>query len=194
MASKDEKVDFSKKLKSNAKKYHLSIRQKAFVDLVAMGWSEMDAYLVTGLYNMIYNKRVNERDLDKLMSEEFLQVYLDLSITKVKKGTLNIDKVGDATWDADTIPDGELDMAAELSKENQLRELLIAKNKLMIGTPDWLKVKQMIADITQAKKDEIKEEDNTIHFYLPLTCHYCELYMNSKKKRKKGTAPKEEAE
>ena len=79
----------------------------------------------------------------------------------------------------------EMDMASELSKEHQLKELLIAKSKLAIGSPDWLKVKQMIADITQAKKEEIQTEDNTIHYYLPLTCYKCSLYL-AKTKKKSG--------
>lgn len=40
----------------------------------------------------------------------------------------------------------------------------------------------MIADITQIKKDEIKEEDTTVHFYLPLSCNNCSLYLAAKKK------------
>ena len=84
-------------------------------------------------------------------------------------------------YDNEVVPE-DIDMQSELSKENQLRELLIAKKKLTVGTSEWLKIVQTIADITQAKKDEIQTEDNTIHYYLPLTCSMCELYQKAKKK------------
>ncbi len=74
-------------------------------------------------------------------------------------------------------------MQSELSKENQLRDLLVAKKKAVIGSSDWLKIVQTIADITQAKKDEIQTEDNTIHYYLPLTCSQCSLYKAAKRRQ-----------
>jgi hypothetical protein len=39
-----------------------------------------------------------------------------------------------------------------------------------------------IADLQQMKKDEIADEENKVHFYLPLTCHQCQLYLKNKKK------------
>ena len=101
---------------------------------------------------------------------------------RVRKAS-GADKTSDAPINSSELTDEGIDMATELSKEHQLRELLIAKNKLGIGSPDWLKVKQMIANITQAKKEEIQTEDNTIHYYLPLTCKQCSLYMESTKKK-----------
>lgn len=37
-----------------------------------------------------------------------------------------------------------------------------------------------LADLQQMKKDKTDEEDNTIHYYLPLSCQNCELYMANK--------------
>ena len=74
-------------------------------------------------------------------------------------------------------------MATELSKEHQLKELLIAKSKQPVGSKEWLDIKKMIADITQAKKEEIQTEDNTIHYYLPIGCLSCELYQKAHKKK-----------
>ena len=48
---------------------------------------------------------------------------------------------------------------------------------------EWLEIKKMIADITQAKRDEIQTEDNTIHYYLPLTCSQCSLYKAAKRRQ-----------
>lgn len=40
-----------------------------------------------------------------------------------------------------------------------------------------------LADLQQMKKDKTQdEEDNTIHFYLPISCHQCPLFLASKGK------------
>ena len=47
----------------------------------------------------------------------------------------------------------------------------------------FLKIVQTIADITQAKKDEIQIGDNTVHYYFPLTCSQCSLYKAAKRRQ-----------
>ena len=43
-----------------------------------------------------------------------------------------------------------------------------------------------LADLQQMKKDPVEEtEDNTVHYYLPLTCHKCSLYIANKRKTEK---------
>ena len=41
-----------------------------------------------------------------------------------------------------------------------------------------------LADLQQMKKEENKKEDTeTIHYYLPLTCNNCELYQKQQKQQ-----------
>ena len=43
-----------------------------------------------------------------------------------------------------------------------------------------------LADLQQMKKDPVDEtEDNTVHYYLPLTCYKCSLYIANKRKTEK---------
>ena len=44
-------------------------------------------------------------------------------------------------------------------------------------------IMQKITDLQQMKKDENKDETELVHFYLPITCKRCSLYMNEKKKK-----------
>ena len=40
-----------------------------------------------------------------------------------------------------------------------------------------------LADLQQMKKDKTQdEEDNTIHFYIPINCYQCPLFLANKKK------------
>ena len=40
-----------------------------------------------------------------------------------------------------------------------------------------------IADLQQMKKEETNDQDDLVHFMLPLTCSYCNLYIENKKKK-----------
>ena len=42
-----------------------------------------------------------------------------------------------------------------------------------------------LADMAGMKKEETKSEDTTIHFYMPLVCHQCELYQQAKEANRK---------
>lgn len=40
-----------------------------------------------------------------------------------------------------------------------------------------------LADLQQMKRDPVDDtEDNTVHYYLPLSCHKCSLYIANKRK------------
>ena len=174
--------DYSRLIKNEAKKYKITIAEKCFADLMAAGWKDKDAYLISGLYNMVYSKEANERDMNTmLMEDKQFRDYLAIARRRAARAKPEKEKTPE---EKQVVPE-DIDMQSELSKENQLRELLIAKKKLTVGTSEWLKIVQTIADITQAKKDEIQTEDNTIHYYLPLTCSMCELYQKAKKKNKR---------
>ena len=56
---------------------------------------------------------------------------------------------------------------SDVSKEQTLRELAIAKRKTTPGSKEWLEINKQIIEVTQMKKDEVKDEENTIHYYLP---------------------------
>lgn len=177
LSKTDETIDFSRGLKGEAKRYKISVKEKAFADLIVMGWKDVDAYIISGLYNPIYNKTSNLGDMNSLLlTNKNFRLYLEMMEKRAKR---NAKKQEDSEEEEEA---ADMDMATELSKENQLRELLIAKKQMKVGTPEWLKIVQTIADITQAKKDEIQTEDNTIHYYLPLTCNNCELYQSAKKR------------
>lgn len=41
-----------------------------------------------------------------------------------------------------------------------------------------------IADLQQMKKEENKEDEENVHYYLPLQCYRCRLYLQNKEKEK----------
>lgn len=183
MKPDDSKPKFSRFIKAEIKRYNINEQEKCFADLMAAGWKDKDAYLASGLYNYVYSKETNLREMNTLISDdEDFRNYWFLARKRAARGSK--EAVSSLEEEEEGVPSpDDIDMQTELSKENQLRDLLIAKKKAVIGSSDWLKIVQTIADITQAKKDEIQTEDNTIHYYLPLTCSQCSLYKAAKRRQ-----------
>ena len=68
------------------------------------------------------------------------------------------------------------------SKEEILRNLVIAQRKQKFGSPEWQKTTAMIADYSKIKQDEIDTESNVVHYYIPLSmprcCEDCIIFKN----------------
>lgn len=81
---------------------------------------------------------------------------------------------------ADELTQEELIKAT--SKEEILRNLVIAQRKQKFGSPEWQKTTAMIADYSKIKQDEIDTENNVVHYYIPLSmprcCEDCIIFKN----------------
>ena len=73
-------------------------------------------------------------------------------------------------------------LAKATSKEEILRNLVIAQRKQKFGSTEWQKTTAMIADYSKIKQDEIDTENNVIHYYIPLSmprcCEDCIIFKN----------------
>lgn len=182
MAGLEDKFKYSRIITQDCKKLNLSVREKAFADLIALGWKDTDAFVLTNLYNPVYSAEVNLKELNRYVLEDAsFKEYLSSQMKKTGRLEKSARKKAKEKEQAEADISDE-DISTELSKENQLRELIAAKKNCTKGSKEWLDIKKMIADITQVKKSDDLTEDNTIHYYLPLTCNNCSLYMASKKK------------
>lgn len=76
------------------------------------------------------------------------------------------------------------ELAKATSKEKILSDLLKARNLTKPSSKEWIDITSKIADYARIKQDEIKEEDTTIHYYLPVnypkTCKDCLIWQNGK--------------
>lgn len=73
------------------------------------------------------------------------------------------------------------------SKEDIITEL----NKLATLTNDTklkAEILMKVADLEGMKKQEVKQDEKLIHYYLPLRCSKCSLYAAAKAKKERETA------
>ena len=110
-----------------------------------------------------------EREMNILESQE-----------SVQKRIAEVQGKKEKNENSDELTQEELIKAT--SKEEILRNLVIAQRKQKFGSPEWQKTTAMIADYSKIKQDEIDTENNTVLFYLPVsyprTCSDCLLFKN----------------
>lgn len=116
-----------------------------------------------------WDKSFLEGEMNKLEAQESVQKRIaEVQGKKAKKEN------------SDELTQEELIKAT--SKEEILRNLVIAQRKQKFGSPEWQKTTAMIADYSKIKQDEIDTENNVVHYYIPLSmprcCEDCIIFKN----------------
>lgn len=110
-----------------------------------------------------------EREMNKLESLESVQTR----IAEVQGKKIENEHSDELTQE---------ELIKATSKEEILRNLVIAQRKQKFGSPEWQKTTAMIADYSKIKQDEIDTENNVIHYYIPLSmprcCEDCIIFKN----------------
>lgn len=162
------KQDYSKDLKKALRKAGITAPQKAFADLLILGWDEMDAYLASSLYNPAYSLAANVQDMNNLRSSAPFTAYYN-------------DRVALLNKDADQAIENAQQMAfADTNADFRSKEYIIdqlAATLTQLRGKDRADVLMKIADLQRMKNEEIKEEEKLTHFYLPIACpKTCKLF------------------
>ena len=122
-----------------------------------------------------WSKDALEREMNKLESLESVQK--------------RIEEIQKSSNSEDISPE---ELAKATSKEQILKNLVIAQRKQKLGSPEWQKTVAMIGDFTRIKQDELQTEDTTVHFFIPAnypnSCAECLLFKNGQAdfQKKKG--------
>lgn len=154
----------AKALKMKDPRYYI------YASLRGSGMSMRDSWAIAFQgYGFNWPKGELEREMNILESQESVQNRIAEVQGKKAKNE-----------NSDELTQEELIKAT--SKEEILRNLVIAQRKQNFGSPEWQKTTAMIADYSKIKQDEIDTENNTVLFYLPVayprTCSDCLLFKN----------------
>ena len=162
-------MDYTKAFKTEIKRSALDMQERIMADLMSVGWKDQNAYIAAYGYGVNYSDEYHKEQIAKITSRPEFARYLERA--RKRYARKSDDLSAEEEFDASCV-----------SKEQLLKDLYLARKKVAYGSREWIDMTKQIADITQAKKDEIKEEDTTVHYYLPLTCNNCELYLASQKR------------
>lgn len=157
---------FTTNLNRVLRKFKLSVKEKAFADLLIMGWDPMDAYTTVELYNPLHTLETNYFEQEKLRTENssFVAYYND----RIKQlNNTNKPKTSD--------PDDNLDYTNKYRDKDEIISALAKEADSVIGK-ERIDALNKIADLQRMKQEENKTEEERVMFYLPLTCYNCPLY------------------
>ena len=126
-------------------------------DLMALGWKETDAYIVTGQLKPVLSDQYN--------NDQLMKTVTDTAFCQIFKTTFRSRKEGTET---ETASEGESPEETRLlTKEDVLQQMLKTAFALPKTDPKRVEILAKYADLQQMKKDEVQEEDRTVHYYLP---------------------------
>lgn len=142
---------------ATARRYKLDKEKLAFADLLAVGWTAKDAWATVIRQGLQWPASALKSAIETLEQNENVQQRVS-DVKEFLGGTHS--------------KSGKNDKGAELSgsdisKESMLKELIAAKKDLIPGSNEWRDINKMIIDVTRMKQDDVRDEDTTVHFYLP---------------------------
>lgn len=183
---------YTTKFKQECKRYKIDGNHRAIADLILLGWTPKDAYIAVGLYDATYSDTFHEGMIREITENEAFKTYVckterkkELDVEKKVKA-----KVGGEEEETD-------DASGRYRTKDEVIEALASTVDTLHGK-DRADVLMKLADLQRMKQEEVVEEDNTVHFYLPVTCHMCDLYVKEKKRleriRRKNLTGAEEEE
>jgi hypothetical protein len=87
-------------------------------------------------------------------------------------------------------PDDGDDEYIDFSEKGNVIEALSRAANLEKDNVRRAKILSQIADLQRMKQDENKDEQELVHFYLPLTCKRCSLYEKARKEKEQEESAK----
>ena len=159
-------LKYSTRFKGENKRLFITAQHRAVADLMIMGWTPNDAYIAVGLYNAAFSDEYNNTQNMQKKERAIARGYKKSVPASI--GTDEEEKAKTSSFRSkDEVIDALVETVGDLRGKEKADVLM------------------KIADLQQMKKEEVIEEDNTVHFYLPISCKICELYLKAKKRKPK---------
>ena len=180
---------YSQKLINQCKAHGIRIEQYIFCCLLDYGVSKQDAYVIV-FKPTTTNPTTITNEIAKLVKEEPVKLYLTY-LAKKRDQQENEGIVAETKLrkkiEAEYLQ--RYEMKSEVDKVNGIEQTQIYKpknrtkediinelNQLLESESDSklkLDYYKQLADLQGMKKEQDKEDENTIHYYFPITCKDC---------------------
>lgn len=166
-------IDYTRKFKTECSKAKLDPQVRAMAELMLQGWTAQDSFVVLGFNKPHLTDDYNKQQMDKIITDSDFCKYIETRQRSMKRSASRQAEVEETE---DSAP------VKLLSKEEVLQEALQTAMLLPKNDPKRVDVLMRFADLAQMKKENLESEEKLIHYYLPLTCNNCSLYLNRNKK------------
>ena len=154
-------ITVSSKTTKLTRQYRLRPQDLAFADLVAVGWEPEDAWAVAVREGVTWTKIARNNAINELLNSANVQERIQAVQAVLRKNQVAAVKNATNKEKKDVVSEA-------MSKENMLYDLQTALSNMSVGSKEWLDTKKMIIDVTRMKQDEVKDDETTIHHFLPV--------------------------
>ena len=155
-------IEYSQKLKQEAKKSKVPVQTLIMADLMAIGYGKADAYNIAYFNNASFSRERNKTIRDSITDTDAFDELV------AERSKLNIGKSIIGTDDAELMAD--IDVA---------RDILRSARQL----PDGKERAELMSKFYDIKKKIGAADDgkDVVRVWLPLTCHICPFYKKETK-------------
>lgn len=153
-------MDLSKQKQTESKKLNVTIQYLVMADLMAIGYSESDAYAITYPENVALASQQNNSIRNNIVESAKFKKLLENRRSRVKEGIAT---------------PMQLDEVELVGTEEVLKEILRSAKQQPIGSKERADLYAKYNDIKKESEQEVIDETDNINFVLPLKCNQCPL-------------------
>lgn len=153
-------MELSKQKQTEAKKLNVSIQYLVFADLLAVGYSEQDAYVIAYPENEALAKQQNDGIRKSIIESAKFKKLLDNRKQRVKDGSA---------------APVSLDEVELVGTEEVLKEILRSAKQQPVGSKERADLYAKYNDIKKENEQGTEDETDTINFHFPVKCSQCPL-------------------
>lgn len=172
-----------------------------FCTLVNLDFSESDAFILAYQPPISNPTRIKEMARN-LMATQPVKIYLsylakvknyeqDEKKKKMNKLRKQIEEEVRASMGigcSQQVAEGSPAPLSQNRNSNRTKEDIISELNAELATQEDPKIRldiyKQLADLQGMKKEQEKDDDNTIHYYFPLNCKMCGLYQKAEEEEK----------
>lgn len=164
-------MELSKQKQTEAKKLNVSIQYLVFADLLAVGYSENDAYTIAYQENTALSAQQNSSIRKNIVESAKFKKLLENRRSRVKEGI------------ATPI---DLDEVELVGTEEVLKEILRSAKQQPVGSKERADLYAKYNDIKKENEQGTESENDNINFFFPIKCNQCPLLSSYNKFRKEN--------
>ena len=153
-------MDLSKQKQTEAKKLNVPIQYLVMADLLAIGYSENDAYTIAYPENAALSLQQNASIRNNIIESAKFKKLVENRRSRVKDGI------------ATPVMLDEIEL---VGTDEVLKEILRSAKQQPIGSKERAELYAKYNDIKKESEQVSADETDTINFVLPLKCNQCPL-------------------
>lgn len=155
-------MDLSVAKTTEAKKLKVTNSELVFADLLSLGYSEEDAYIISHPEDLAVNIQTQRDNRKDVTSRAKFRQLCEIRRTRNSNYLATPQEANDVS-----LIDGE-DVA---------KEILLSAKKQPVGSKERADLMAKYNDIRKDNENEVENVTDAINFYLPIKCHQCPLLM-----------------